>query len=87
MKLYRRTKTNVEAVQFEPDRGVVEFADFVARYCVEMSMVVKDGLKAVVKLNDDTWVHIEPSAWLVRLEDGRVCGCSDEYFRGEFETV
>jgi hypothetical protein len=93
MKLYRRINANIEAVQYEPDRGVTEFAEFVSKFCEEMSMNVVEGtVTAVVKLKDPnggsgSWVHVRPGSWLMRLEDGRVCGCSDDYFREEFETV
>jgi len=88
MKLYRRINANIEAVQYEPDRGITEFAEFVNKFCAEMSLSIQDdSVKAVIKLVDNSWVHVHPGAWLLRLEDGRVCVCDDTYFRTEFETA
>jgi hypothetical protein len=88
VKVYRRRNASIAAVQYEPDRGITEFADFVAKYCVEMSIAIQDDvIKAVVKLTDNSWVHVFPGSWLVRLEDGRVCVCNDDYFREGFEVV
>lgn len=89
MKIYRRVHANIEAIQYEPDRGITEFAEFVTKFCDEMSVSVEDGtVKAVVKLKGGgSWAHVQPGSWLVRLEDGRVCACTDDYFRDEFETV